>query len=100
MFGDEPDFSLYNFTEKAMTAKVMSGGWAIYTEPNFKGKVLYQLGSKLKDANRRLRKSSVSFRRSSFGLIFKFLGSKILCFSWVIVLPHGVLLLMTIKMHL
>ena len=29
-----------------------------------------------------------------------FLGSKILCFSWVIVLPHGVLLLMTIKMHL
>ena len=26
--------------------RVSSGGWALYSEPNFKGKILYQVGSK------------------------------------------------------
>lgn len=41
VFGDEPDFSMYNFAEKGTTAKVSSGGWALYSEPNYKGKVSY-----------------------------------------------------------
>ncbi len=45
LFGDEYDFELHNFPEKATTTKVCSGGWALYSEPDFKGKVLYQMGS-------------------------------------------------------
>lgn len=46
VFGDEPDFSMYNFAEKGTTAKVSSGGWALYSEPNYKGKVSYLFPSK------------------------------------------------------
>ena len=46
VFGDESEFDLrYTFPEKAVTGKVCSGAWAIYSEPDFKGKVLYQVGS-------------------------------------------------------
>ena len=47
VFGDESEFGIrYTFPEKAVTGKVCSGAWAIYSEPDFKGKVLYQVGSK------------------------------------------------------
>ena len=45
-YGDEAEFSRYNFPSKGTTMKAPSGGWAIYSEPNFQGKVLYQIGSK------------------------------------------------------
>ena len=60
VFGDEDGFEMYNFpgcrsvkqfgatcfyiwlrsTEKGTTSKVNSGGWALYSEPNFSGKVM------------------------------------------------------------
>ena len=45
-YGDEAEFSRYNFPSKGTTVKAPSGGWVIYSEPNFQGKVLYQIGSK------------------------------------------------------
>ncbi len=46
VYGDEAEFGhRYNFPDKATTSKVSSGAWAIYSEPNFKGKLLYQIGS-------------------------------------------------------
>ena len=60
VFGDEDSFEMYNFPgisgvlakkridrgfnvlvslEKGTTSKVNSGGWAVYSEPNFQGKV-------------------------------------------------------------
>ncbi len=45
MFGDEAEFSMYNFSDKATTSKVASGAWALYAEPNYQGKVTYQIGS-------------------------------------------------------
>ena len=46
LYGDQPEFFMYKFPERATTYKVNSGGWALYTEPNFQGKVMYHLGSK------------------------------------------------------
>ena len=46
-FGDQPNFQdRYKFPDKACTYKIASGGWALYSEPDFKGKVMYQWSSK------------------------------------------------------
>jgi len=45
-FGDQPNFQdRYKFPDKACTYKIASGGWALYSEPDFKGKVMYQWSS-------------------------------------------------------
>jgi hypothetical protein len=38
VFGDEAEFHMYNFPARAISSKVASGGWALYSEPHFKGK--------------------------------------------------------------
>ena len=45
IYGDQAEFSMYKFPERAHTYKVNSGGWALYSEPHFQGKVMYQFGS-------------------------------------------------------
>ena len=45
LYGDVPEFSMYKFLSRASTYKVISGGWALYGEPNFQGKVMFQFGS-------------------------------------------------------
>ena len=45
-FGDLPDFSNFKFPAKASTYKVVSGGWVLYSEPKYQGKVMYHFGSK------------------------------------------------------
>lgn len=45
VFGDEAEFSMYNFPVKGTTSKAASGIWAIYSEPHYQGKVLYQIGT-------------------------------------------------------
>lgn len=47
LYGDQPEFFMYKFPERATTYKVNSGGWALYSEPNFQGKVMYHLGNDL-----------------------------------------------------
>jgi len=45
-YGDQPNFQdRYKFPTKASTYKVASGGWALYSEPDFKGKVMYHYGN-------------------------------------------------------
>ena len=46
LYGDQPEFSMYKFPGRATTYKVNSGGWALYSEPHFQGKVMYHFGSK------------------------------------------------------
>ena len=46
VYGDQPEFSMYKFPEKGTTYKVNSGGWALYAEKDFQGKVMYHWGSK------------------------------------------------------
>ena len=45
-FGDQPEFFDSKFPNRASTYRVNSGGWALYTEPFFKGKVMFHYGSK------------------------------------------------------
>ena len=45
LYNDVPEFSNYKFPSRASTYKVISGGWALYSEPDFQGKVMYQFGS-------------------------------------------------------
>ena len=40
LYGDQPEFSMYKFPERATTYKINSGGWALYTEPHFQGELL------------------------------------------------------------
>ncbi|XP_071746135.1 uncharacterized protein [Lepeophtheirus salmonis] len=40
---DTSSFSSYSFPLKAATYKVNKGGWAIYSDPNYEGKVMYQI---------------------------------------------------------
>ena len=47
LYGDQPEFSMYKFPERATTYKVNSGGWALYSEPDFQGKVMYHFGNEL-----------------------------------------------------
>ncbi len=46
VYGDEAEFSMYKFPLRASTYKVISGGWALYSEQDFKGKIMYHFGSK------------------------------------------------------
>ena len=46
LYGDQPEFFMYKFPERATTYKVNSGGWALYSEPKFQGKVMYHFGSR------------------------------------------------------
>eukprot|EP00096_Caligus_rogercresseyi_P009950 TRINITY_DN3493_c0_g1_i2.p1 TRINITY_DN3493_c0_g1~~TRINITY_DN3493_c0_g1_i2.p1 ORF type:complete len:659 (-),score=140.46 TRINITY_DN3493_c0_g1_i2:136-2112(-) len=41
--GDTPNFKAYSFPPKAASYKVNRGAWAIYSEANFEGKVMYQV---------------------------------------------------------
>lgn len=47
LYGDQPEFSMYKFPERATTYKINSGGWAMYSEPHFQGKVMYHFGNEL-----------------------------------------------------
>ena len=47
LYGDVPEFSMYKFPSRASTYKVISGGWALYSEPDFQGKIMYHFGSKI-----------------------------------------------------
>lgn len=47
LYGDQPEFSMYKFPSRASTYKVNSGGWALYSEPQFTGKVMYHFGNEL-----------------------------------------------------
>ena len=49
LYGDQAEFSMYKFPERSTTYKVNSGGWALYSEPHFQGKVMYQFGSKYRE---------------------------------------------------
>jgi len=44
-YGDQANFERYKFPAKAATYKVTGGGWALYSEPDFKGKVMYHFGN-------------------------------------------------------
>ena len=44
-YGDQSNFDRYKFPAKASTYKVTGGGWAMYAEADFKGKVMYHFGS-------------------------------------------------------
>ena len=46
VYGDQSEFFMYKFPEKGTTYKVNSGGWALYAEKDFQGKVMYHFGSK------------------------------------------------------
>ena len=45
LYNDVAEFSMFKFPLRASTYKVISGGWALYSEPNFQGKVMFQFGS-------------------------------------------------------
>lgn len=36
-----------NFSSRGSSYKVVSGGWVLYSEPNYQGKATYQFGGKL-----------------------------------------------------
>jgi len=48
LFDDIRNFDNFNFPSRGSTYKIVSGGWILYSEPNFEGKVLVHLPGKKK----------------------------------------------------
>ena len=48
MFDDIRNFDNFNFPSRGSTYKIVSGGWILYSEPNFEGKVVVHLPGKKK----------------------------------------------------
>jgi len=44
LYDDLPNFDLFNFPSRGSSYKVVSGGWVLYSEPNYQGKATYQFG--------------------------------------------------------
>ena len=43
LYEDTANFDLSNFPSRGSTYKVGSGGWLLYSEPNYQGKVVVHL---------------------------------------------------------
>ena len=48
LYGDSQNFDFCNFPSRGSTYKIGSGGWVVYTEPNYQGKYVVHLPGKAK----------------------------------------------------
>ena len=51
LYGDTPNFDFCNFPSRGSTYKIGSGGWVVYTEPNYQGKYVVHLPGRKQSPN-------------------------------------------------